>query len=162
MSVLELVESLGDTDDAYKRKVKKGVHHVDIFYVLALFIPMLIALRVNNRLKSFSPAPSPSDLIHSSYTLADLLGGEMPSIHLGRPGGVPVTIFNPTLVSIQRSLDNLKKVQVSCSDVDRAAKYLRILTVCLTFVKRNRTPVKELVDEVKVQNQADLSTLLYH
>ena len=38
----------------------------------------------------------------------------------------------------------------------------RILTVCLTFVKRNRTPVKELVDEVKVQNQADLSTLLYH
>ena len=160
MSVLELVEGLGDTDDAYKRKVKKGVHHVDIFYVLALFIPMLIAL--NDRLKSFSPAPSPSDLIHSSYTLADLLGGEMPSIHLGRPGGVPVTIFNPTLVSIQRSLDNLKKVQVSRSDVDRAAKYLRILTVCLTFVKHNRTPVKELVDEVKVQNQADLSTLLYH
>ena len=160
MSVRELVEGLGDTDDAYKRKVKKGVHHVDIFYVLALFIPMLIAL--NDCLKSFSPAPSPSDLIHSSYTLADLLGGEMPSIHLGRPGGVPVTIFNPTLVSIQRSLDNLEKVQVSRSDVDRAAKYLRILTVCLTFVKCNRTPVKELVDEVKVQHQADLSTLLYH
>ena len=145
MSVLELVESLGDTDDAYKRKVKKGVHHVDIFYVLALFIPMLIAL--NDRLKSFSPAPSPSDLIHSSYTLADLLGGEMPSIHLGRPGGVPVAIFNPALASLQRSLDNLEQVQVSRSEVERAAKYLRCSVAFYEDEAHRQNAIKELVDE---------------
>ena len=44
MSVLELVEGLGDPYDAYKRKVKKGAYRVDISYVLTLFIPMLIAL----------------------------------------------------------------------------------------------------------------------
>jgi hypothetical protein len=30
VSVVELVEGLGDPDDAYKRKVKKGAHCVDI------------------------------------------------------------------------------------------------------------------------------------
>ena len=30
VSVLELVEGLGDPDDAYKRKVKKGAHCADI------------------------------------------------------------------------------------------------------------------------------------
>ena len=160
MSVLELVEGFVDPDDAYKRKVKKGVHHVDIFYVLALFIPMLIAL--NDRLKSLSPAPSPPDLVHSSYKLADLLGGEMPSIHLGRPGGVPVAIFNPALVSLQRSLDNLEEVQVSRSDVERAAKYLRCAVTFYECEEHRQNAVKELVDEVKVQHQAGLSTSLYH
>jgi hypothetical protein len=96
LSVLELVEGLGDPDDAYKRKVKKGAHCVDISYVLALLILTLLAL--DDRLKRFPPAPSPSDLVHSSHKLADLLGGEMPSIHLGRPGGVPVAILTPPLL----------------------------------------------------------------
>jgi hypothetical protein len=30
VSVVELVEGLGDPDDAYKRKVKKGAHCADI------------------------------------------------------------------------------------------------------------------------------------
>ena len=136
------------------------MHHVDIFYVLALFIPMLIAL--NDRLKSFSPAPSPSDLVHSSYKLADLLGGEMPSIHLGQPGGVSVTIFNPALVSLQRSLENLEEVQVSRSDVKRAAKYLWCAVTFYEGEAHRQNAVKELVDEVKVQHQAGLSTSLYH
>ena len=91
MSVLELVEGLGDPDDAYQRKVKKGAHGVNISYVLDLLILTLLAL--DDRLKHFPPAPSPSDLVHSSHKLAELLGGEMPSIHLGRPGGVPVAIL---------------------------------------------------------------------
>lgn len=36
--VLELVEGLGDPDDAYKRKVKKGAHCADISWVLAFLI----------------------------------------------------------------------------------------------------------------------------
>jgi hypothetical protein len=53
VSVLELVKGLGDPDDAYKRKVKKGAHRVDISYVLTLFILMLLAL--DDRLKRFPP-----------------------------------------------------------------------------------------------------------
>ena len=147
MSVLELVEGLGDPDDAYKRKVKKGAHRVDISYVLALFIPMLIAL--DDRPKRFPPAPSPSDLVHSSHKLADLLGGEMPSIHLGRPGGIPVAIFNPAVASSQRCLclDNFEKVQVSRSEVERAAKYLRCAVAFYENEAHRQNAIKELVDE---------------
>ena len=145
MSVLALVEGLGDPDDVYKRKLKKGAHRVDIFYVLALFIPMLIAL--NDRLKCFPPTPSPLDLVHSSRKQADILGGEMPSIHLGRPGGVPVAIFNPALASLQRSLDNLEEVQVSRSDVERAVKYLRCAIAFYEDETHRQNAIKELVDE---------------
>jgi hypothetical protein len=145
VSVLELVEGLGDPDDAYKRKVKKGAHRVDISYVLTLFILMLLAL--DDRLKRFPPAPSPSDLVHSSHKLADLLGGEMPSIHLGRPGGVPVAIFNPALASLQRWLDNLEDIQVSRSEVDRAAKYLRCAVAFYEDEAHRQNAIKELIDE---------------
>jgi hypothetical protein len=53
VSVLELVEGLGDLDNTYKRKVKKSAHRVDISYVLALFIPILIDL--DDSLKRFPP-----------------------------------------------------------------------------------------------------------
>jgi len=145
VSVLELVEGLGDPDDAYKRKVKKGVHGVDISYVLALLILTLLAL--DDRLKRFPPAPSPSDLVHSSHKLADLLGGEMPSIHLGRPGGVPVAIFNPALASLQWCLDNLEEVQVTRSEVERAAKYLRCAVAFYEDEAHHQNAIKELVDE---------------
>jgi len=91
VSVLELVEGLGEPDHVYKRKVKKGAHCVDVSYVLTLLIIMPPAL--DDHLKCLPPASSPLDLVHSSHKLADLLGGEMPSIHLGRPGGAPVAIF---------------------------------------------------------------------
>ena len=78
------------------------------------------------------------------------------------PGGVPVAILNPALVSLQRSLDNLEEVQVSRSDVERAAKYLRCAVTFHEGKARRQNAVKELVDVVKVQHQADLSTLLYH
>ena len=145
MSVLELVEGLGDPDDAYKRKLKKGAHHVDIYYVLALFIPMLIAL--DDRLKRLAPAFSPSDIVHSSHKQADLLGGKMPSIHLGRPGGVPVAIFNPALASLQRCLENLEEVQVSRLEVERAAQYLHCAVAFYQDEANHQTAIKRLVDE---------------
>jgi len=140
-----LVKGLGDPDDAYKRKVKKGAHGVDISYVLALLILTLLAL--DDRLKRFPPAPSPSDLVHSSHKLVDLLGGEMPSIHLGRPGGVPVAIFNPALASLQWRLDNLEEVQVTHSEVERAAKYLRCAVAFYENEAHRQNTIKELVDE---------------
>ena len=144
MSVLESVEGLGDPDDAYKRKVKKGAHRVDISYMLALFIPMLIAL--DDRLKCLPPAPSPSEIVHSPHKLAEILGGEMPSIHLGRPGGVPVAIFNPALASLQRCLDNLEEVQVSRSEVERAAKYLRCSVAFYGDETQHQKAIKELIN----------------
>jgi hypothetical protein len=39
--------------------------------------------------------------------LADLLGGDQPPVHLGRPGGAPAVIFNPALASLQQRLDHL-------------------------------------------------------
>ena len=145
MSVLELVEGLGDPDDAYKRKVKKGAHGVDISYVLTL--PILTLLALDDRLKHFPPAPSPSDLVHSSHKLESLLGCEMPSIHLGRPGGVPVAIFNPALASLQRCLDNLQEVQVTRSDVECAAKYLRCAVAFYEDETQRQNAIKELVNE---------------
>ena len=142
---LELVEGLGDPDDVYKRKVKKGTHCVDISYVLALLI--LTPLALDDRLKLLSPIPSPSDLVHSSHKLADLLGGEMPSIHLGRPGGAPVAIFNPALATLQRCLDNLEEVQVSRSEVERAAKYLRCAVAFYEDETHRQKAIKELVNE---------------
>ena len=38
LSVLELVDGLGDPDDVYKRKVKKGADCADISSVLAFLI----------------------------------------------------------------------------------------------------------------------------
>ena len=107
---------------------------------------MLIAL--DDRLKRFPPAPSPSHLVLSSHKLADLLGGEMPSIHLGRPGGVPVAKFNPALASLQRCLDNLEEVQVSRSEVDRAAKYLRCSVAFYENEAHRQNAIKDLVDEL--------------
>ena len=107
---------------------------------------MLIAL--DNCLKHFSPAPSPLDLVHSSHKLADLLGGEMLSIHLGWLGGVPVAIFNPTLASLQGCLDNLEKVQAPHSEVKHAAKYLQHAVVFYEDGVHHRNAIKELIDEL--------------
>jgi len=117
VSVLELIEGLSDPDDVYKRKVKKGAR-------LLRFIDARFShsytLALNQRLSR-----SPSDIVHSSDKLADLLGGNEPPIHLGRPGGVPAVIFNPALATLQQRLDHLEQVQVSRLEVRRAANYLR-------------------------------------
>jgi tRNA A-37 threonylcarbamoyl transferase component Bud32 len=53
------------------------------------------------------------------------LGGDKPSIHLGRPGGAPAAIFSPVLARLQHHLDHLEQVVVSRRDVERAAEYVR-------------------------------------
>ena len=143
--VLELVEGLNDPDHVYKRKVKKGAHCVDVSYVLTLLI--LTPPALDDHLERLPPALSPSDLVHSSHKIADLLGGDMPSIHLGRPGGAPVAIFNPALASLQRCLDNLEEVQVSRSEVQRAAKYLWCAVAFYEDEAHRQRAIKELVNE---------------
>ncbi|KAF8727267.1 hypothetical protein AX14_007435 [Amanita brunnescens Koide BX004] len=93
--VLELVEGLGDPDDVYKRKVKRAL---------------------DERLNRLPSTVSPSDMVHFSDKLADLLGGNDPLIHLGRPGGAPAVIFNPALANLQQRLDHLEELPVSRSE----------------------------------------------
>jgi len=145
VSVLELVEGLGDPDHIYKRKVKRGSHCADVSYVLTLLI--LAPPALDDHLKCLPPPSSPLDLVHSPHKLAELLGGEMPSIHLGRPGGAPVAIFNPALATLQRSLDNLEEVQVSHSEIERAAKYLRYAVAFYEDEAHRQRAIKELINE---------------
>ena len=71
----------------------------------------------------------------------------MPSIHLGRPVGVPLATFNPALTSLQRCLDNLKEVQISCSEVERAAEYLQCAVAFYQHEAHCQNAIKKLVDE---------------
>jgi hypothetical protein len=105
------------------------------------------ALALNECLKRLPPASSPSDIVHSFHKLADLLGGDEPPIHLGRPGGAPAAIFNPALAILQQRLDHLEQVKVSRSEVDRAAKYLRCAITFYEDEDHRQKAIKELVDE---------------
>ncbi|KAJ3508829.1 hypothetical protein NLJ89_g5539 [Agrocybe chaxingu] len=102
--VLELRDGLGDPNDRYKRKVKKAL---------------------DERLNGLPPRYSPSDIVKMPKIQAQILGGDKPLIHLGRPGGVPATIFNPALATLQQRLDDLEKVEVDCQEIERAAKYIQ-------------------------------------
>lgn len=104
-------------------------------------------LALDERLNRLSLAPSPLDIIHSSHRLADLLGGDKPPIHLGRPGGVPAVIFNPALAILQQRLDHLEQVPVFRSDIERAAKYLRCAVTFYGDEARRQDAIQELVDE---------------
>ncbi|CAA7270480.1 unnamed protein product [Cyclocybe aegerita] len=101
--VLELRDGLGDPYDRNNRKIKKAL---------------------DERLKRLLPGDSPSDIVKAPKTQAKILGGDKPLIHLGRPGGVPATIFNPALATLQQRLDDLEKVEVDCQEIERAAKYI--------------------------------------
>ena len=96
-----------------------------------------------NRLASF---PSPSDIVHTPQHQAQLLGGEKPSIHLGRSGGPPAVIFNPALAISQRRLDHLGQVNVSPSTVECASKYLRYAVTFYEDEVHRQKAIKELVD----------------
>ena len=86
-------------------------------------------------------------MVHSSNKLADLLGGNDPPIHLGRPGGAPAVIFNPALANLQQRLDHLEELPVSRSEVGRAAKYLRCAITFYEGKARRRDAMQGLVDE---------------
>ena len=105
------------------------------------------SLALDDRLNRLSPAPSPSDIVHSPHRLADLLGGDKPPIHLGWPGGAPAVIFNPALAILQQRLDHPEQVTVSRSEVERAAKYLRCAVTFYGDEDRRQDAIQELVDE---------------
>jgi hypothetical protein len=75
-------------------------------------------------------------------------------IHLGRPGGVPVAIFNPALAILQQRLEHLEQVPVSRSDVERAAKYLKCAVAFYEDEAHRQKAIKELVDEVIGERRA--------
>ncbi|KAF8962089.1 hypothetical protein BDZ97DRAFT_1156495 [Flammula alnicola] len=125
--VFELVKDLDDPEGPYRRKVKKAL---------------------DERLNRLLLIPSPLDIVHSPEKLADLLGGDEPLIHLGRPGGAPAALFNPALAILQQNLEHLEQVQVCRADVVRAAEYVRCAVAFYDDDDegRRQRAIKELID----------------
>ena len=87
---------------------------------------LICAVALNEHLDALSlQIPSPSEVITSASTLAQVFGGEHALIHIGQPGGAPAVIFNPILAALQQKLDHLEQIQVSVSDINHAAQYIR-------------------------------------
>ena len=144
LSVLELTEGLGDADYQYKRGIKKSVYWADISYIHVFLI--LTPLDLNERLDSLAPGLSPSEIASKPSEIVRVLDGQNISIYLGRPGGAPTAVFNPTLASLQQRLDNLEQGEVSCTEVHRAAQY--IVSATKFFEERNRqNDIKELISK---------------
>jgi hypothetical protein len=76
------------------------------------------------------------------------LGGDKPSIHLGRPGGVSAAIFNPALAMLQRRLDHLEQVGVSRRDVEGAAEYLRYAVAFYDKEDLHQKAIKNVVNDI--------------
>jgi hypothetical protein len=104
-------------------------------------------LALDERLNRLPPASSPLDIVHSSHKLADLLGGDKPPIHLGRPGGAPAAISNPALATLQHRLNHLERVHVSHQEVERAAQYLRCAVAFYDNEDLRQKAIKDLVDD---------------
>ncbi|KAF8963415.1 hypothetical protein BDZ97DRAFT_2059090 [Flammula alnicola] len=69
-------------------------------------------------------------------------------IHLGRPGGAPAAIYNPALAILQQNnLEHLEQVEVSCPDIERAAKYLQCGVAFYQNDALRQMVIKELIDE---------------
>jgi len=103
VSVLELLEGLGDARDDYKRKLKKGVHSTKITYIITYL-------------------SYPSETVHSPLKWPGYWEGRVSHLHLNE---LPTAVFKPRFATLQRKLENLEEINVSRSDVDCAAKYLR-------------------------------------
>ena len=82
-------------------------------------------LDLDERLDSLCPRSSPSEIIINVPKIHELLEGVTARIHLGRPGGAPVAIFNPALATLQQHLDNLDQIQVTPRDVQCATDYIK-------------------------------------
>lgn len=120
---------------------------VPIFRKAHACLPLkFLRLALDKHLDSLPPIPSPLEVVHSSHKVTDLFGGPQPSIHLGRPGGAPATIFNPALATLQQHLDHLDQVQVTRSEVQRAAEYLRRAVQFYDDEAQRQKAVEELLD----------------
>ena len=73
------------------------------------------------------------------------MDGQNISIYLGRPGGAPAAIFNPTLASLQQRLDHLEQGEVSCTEVQRAAHYIVSATKFYDEEKDRQDQIEELI-----------------
>ncbi|KDR71642.1 hypothetical protein GALMADRAFT_254023 [Galerina marginata CBS 339.88] len=79
---------------------------------------------LSRRIGSLRAAYSPSETISSAAKIGELHEGINARIHLTHPGGAPAAIFNPALAALQRDLDRLDQVEVTCHDVQHATEYV--------------------------------------
>ena len=139
-----MVEAQGDPRDVYNRKVKKGAQCANITHT---YLSHSSVLGLDQHLNRLKPPFSPSDIVHSPDKVANLLGGDEPPIHLGRPGGAPAAIFNPALAILQRKLEHLEQVEISRLDVERATKYLQCAVTFYKDEAQRQKAITGLVDE---------------
>ena len=92
------------------------------------------------------------EIVHAPDKLANLLGGDEPPIHLGRPGGAPAALFNHALATLQWNLENLEEVEVSRLDVERSAKYLQSVVRFYKDEAQRQTAITELINEAIGEN----------
>ena len=117
-------------------------------YLISARLSHSYALALDESLNRLAPTPSPSDIVDSFSRQAELLGGDKASIHLGRPGGAPASIFNPALATLQRRLDHLEQVHVSRRDVEGAAEYLRYAVAFYDNEDVRQKAIKNVVNDV--------------
>lgn len=105
-------------------------------------------LALDRGLKKVYPSSSPLDIVHSHKHVAETFGSKQDSIYLGRLGGAPATIFNPSLATLQRRLDHLEQVHVTRAEVDRAAKYFKRAVLFYEDEAERLNAIKDVLDGV--------------
>ncbi|TFK19282.1 hypothetical protein FA15DRAFT_648623 [Coprinopsis marcescibilis] len=111
--IVETLDTLGDPDAVYNRKVKKALL---------------------NYLSPPHSGPSPSEVVRSAEKVATFLQSR--SVCMDR---VPVAMFSPPLAKLQRNLDNLETLVPSCSDINHAAAFLGgAVQLCTTKQERQQ------------------------
>ncbi|KAF8956121.1 hypothetical protein BDZ97DRAFT_1672053 [Flammula alnicola] len=138
-------EGLGDPQFFQRKKLRKGTHFVDTPYSRQSPFSFL-HLDLRKHIDSLCPAYSPSETIGSITKIRELLEGVNTRVYLGRPGGAPAAIFNPALAALQRRLDHLDQVQVTCQDVTHATDYLNLAMKIYDNETARESAIQESVD----------------
>lgn len=111
-----------------------------------LFTSPLLALE--KRMDSWNSMPSPSDVVHHPEKMAEVLSGDDPIIHMGRPGGIPAVIFNSELARLQQTLEKLEQFEVTPNDVNLARNYIKLAVALYPNEDFRRKAIQELVDTI--------------
>lgn len=113
-----------------------------------MFIFLISAIALNQRINQLSTCPSPSDTVNSPGKLLTVFGDEKLHIYIGRPHGAPALIFSPAFAKLQQRLDDLESVHVSRHEVvEHAKKYLDATVKFHSTEKDREERAKDIIDE---------------
>ncbi|KAF9484913.1 hypothetical protein BDN70DRAFT_917313 [Pholiota conissans] len=124
--VSEMIDGLGDPVLLQQKKLRKD-----------------LGKRMDNLRLDYSP----SDIIVSAAKMRAVLEGDHTGFHIGRPSGAPPAIFSPALAALQKRLENLDDIEVSCLEVSKAAKYSADAIKFYSDDAERQAAVSESLDE---------------